>query len=103
MLSNRSISFFSEIPIDVNTIIKITATIAKSNRAVGAISAESIKEAKFTSLANGQAKIGDFSMFLNGEEISVEIEDNDTIDDIASKIFEKSNGLTYEIGNSTSL
>lgn len=69
-----------------------TATVAQSASSLGAVSKSSIESTKFTSLANGQAKAGSFSMFLNRKEYSVEIDENDTLADVMEKIKTASDG-----------
>ena len=61
-----------------------TATTAKSVNSIGANA--NLKDAKFVNLANGQAKEGEFSMFLDGKEYSIEIEKEDTLGDVIDKI-----------------
>lgn len=76
-----------------------TSTIAKSISSLGATDKTSIENAKFTDLANGQAKAGSFSMFLNGKEYDIEIENSDTISDVQEKIYQASDGLIQaEVG-----
>ena len=70
-----------------------TATTAKSVKSLGSISIENIKNAKFTNIANGQGKLGTFSMFLNGKEYGIKIEDGDTFGGVLDKIKTASNGL----------
>jgi hypothetical protein len=43
-------------------------------------------------LANGQAKAGSFSLFLDGKEYSVEIEETDTLQNVMDKIYENTDG-----------
>lgn len=69
-----------------------TATTAKSVHSLGATSKEGLENTKFTNLANGQAKAGEFSMFLNGKEYNVEIGKDDTFGDVINKINEVSEG-----------
>ncbi len=80
---------------NVNLEIKqiATATVAQSAESLGTVSEETIRATKFTSLANGQAKAGSFSMFLNREEFKIDIEDNDTVADVLDKIKDASGGL----------
>ncbi|MBR5304279.1 MAG: flagellar filament capping protein FliD [Candidatus Gastranaerophilales bacterium] len=70
-----------------------TATSAKSVHSLGAITKEELENAKFENLANGQAKSGSFSMFLNGKEYGIEIDKEDSLKDVINKINESSNGL----------
>lgn len=65
-----------------------TATTATSTHSLGAFTEEEIENTKFTNLANGQAKAGDFSIFLNGKEYNVEIGEDDTVSDVLNKISE---------------
>jgi len=69
-----------------------TSTVAKSNKSLGAINAETINNTKFVNLANGQAKAGEFSMFLDGKEYDIEIGENDTVADVIRQINEKTEG-----------
>ena len=69
-----------------------TATTAKSVHSLGANSKDVLLNTKFVNLANGQAKSGDFSMFLNGKEYGIEISEEDTLNDVINKINESSNG-----------
>lgn len=66
-----------------------TATTASSNKSLGSVEdAEDINDIKFTNLANGQAKAGTFSIFLNRKEYSVDINSEDTLGDVINKISE---------------
>ncbi len=65
-----------------------TSTVAKSVESLGIVNSSNIQSAKFTNLANGQAKAGSFSMFLNGEEYAIEIGENDTVKEIIDRISE---------------
>jgi len=69
-----------------------TSTVAQSSAGLGTVSKETIEGTKFTALANGQAKAGDFSIFLNRKEFNIEIEDNDTVSDVMKKISDSTNG-----------
>lgn len=69
-----------------------TATTAKSIHSLGATSKTDLENAKFENIANGQAKAGTFSMFLDGKEIDVEIDKDDTLGAVIDKINEASNG-----------
>ena len=69
-----------------------TSTIAKSANSLGTISKENIESAKFVNLANGQAKAGTFSMFLDGKEYKIEIAQSDTVQDVIDKINTASDG-----------
>lgn len=75
-----------------------TATTARSLKSIGAnnLSEEeyiqSIKDTKFTNLANGQAKTGTFSLFLDGEEFNIRIAKDDTLGDVMDKISDATKG-----------
>ena len=69
-----------------------TATTAKSVNSLGATSKEALENTKFVNLANGQAKEGTFSMFLDGKEYSIEIDKEDTLKDVMNKISDVSGG-----------
>lgn len=69
-----------------------TATTAKSVKSLGVLSQDNIDSAKFVNLANGQAKAGTFSMFLNGKEYDIEINEEDSLKDVLDKISDASNG-----------
>ncbi len=79
--------------VDIEVEQVATATVAKSVRSLGAVSKETIEQTKFKDLANGQAKEGSFSMFLNGKEYSIEIEEEDTLKNVIDKISEASGNL----------
>ena len=78
----------------VNLEIKqiATATVAQSTDSLGAVTKEDIEATKFTNLANGQAKAGSFSMFLNNREYDIEIDSKDTVKDVLDKIYDASGG-----------
>ena len=59
-----------------------TATTAKSINSLGAAN----EETKYSNIANGQAKAGTFSMFLDGKEYGIEVKEEDTLGDIIEKI-----------------
>ncbi len=69
-----------------------TSTTAKSVNSLGTISKENIESAKFVNLANGQAKAGTFSMFLDGKQYEIEIGQDDTVKDVIDKINTESGG-----------
>ena len=69
-----------------------TATSAKSVNSLGMISKDNIESAKFINLANGQAKAGTFSMFLDGKQYEIEIAEDDSLKAVMDKIHEASNG-----------
>ncbi len=69
-----------------------TATSAKSVNSLGMISKDNIEQAKFVNLANGQAKAGTFSMFLNGKQFEIEIGEEDSLKTVMDKINETTNG-----------
>ncbi len=69
-----------------------TSTTAKSVNSLGTISKENIESAKFVNLANGQAKAGTFSMFLDGKQYEIEIGQDDTVKDVIDKINTVSDG-----------
>jgi len=77
-----------------------TATTAKSVKSLGALSKDTIENVKFNKLANGQAKEGTFSMFLNGKEYGITIESEDTLKDVIDKINTITDGkIRAEIDN----
>lgn len=65
-----------------------TATTAKSVKSLGAAN----EETKYSNVANGQAKAGTFSMFLDGKEYGIEINKEDTLGDIINKINTETDG-----------
>ena len=69
-----------------------TATTAKSIHSLGATSKEDLENAKFVNLANGQAKSGEFSMFLDGKEYNIQIDAEDTLGAVINKINEATEG-----------
>ncbi len=69
-----------------------TATTAKSAQSLGAVSKENLENTKFTNLANGLAEAGTFSMFLNGKEFKIEIDEKDSLKDVIDKINKVSDG-----------
>ena len=69
-----------------------TATTAKSVNSLGTSSVTDIENVLFTNLANGQAKEGSFSLFLDGKEYSVEIEEKDTLRNVMDKIYTNTDG-----------
>ncbi len=69
-----------------------TSTTATSNKSLGIVGSDDIANTKFTSLANGQAKAGDFSLFVDGKEYKVNIESEDTVKDVIDKISDSTNG-----------
>ena len=69
-----------------------TATTAKSVNSLGTSSVTDIENVLFTNLANGQAKEGSFSLFLDGKEYSVEIEETDTLRNVMDKIYTNTDG-----------
>ena len=79
--------------VDIEVEQVATATVAKSAHSLGAVSKETIEQTKFKDLANGQAREGSFSMFLNGKEYTVEIEESDTLKNVIDKISEASGNL----------
>ncbi len=68
-----------------------TATTARSIHSLGAISKDNIENAKFVNLANGQAKSGTFSMFLNGKEYGIDIKEDFTLKNVMDEIAKVSN------------
>lgn len=70
-----------------------TATTAKSIKSLGTVSKDNIENTKFSKLANGLAKSGDFSMFVDGKEYKITIGTDDTVKDVMNSINEKTNGL----------
>ncbi len=83
-VSASSSGIVSASNVDINVDKIATATVAKSCRALG--SASDILDTEFVKLANGQAKEGTFSMFVNNKEYGIEIEENDKLSDVISKI-----------------
>ncbi len=77
-----------------------TSTKATSNKSLGIVSSSDVKNTKFTSLANGQAKEGDFSMFVDGKEYKVTIDADDTVKDVMNKIYDATNGKVQASVNS---
>lgn len=78
-----------------------TPTIAKSVNSLGAVTKENVEQAKFINLANGQAKEGTFSMFLNGKEFDVTIAADDTVADVIDKINSATEGkITASVSDS---
>ncbi len=69
-----------------------SATTAKSIKGVGAVNSNNVYDAKFVNLANGQAKPGSFSMFLDGKEYNIEIDKEDSLGDVIDKINSVSGG-----------
>lgn len=69
-----------------------TATTAKSANSLGTITKDNVQDAQFTNLANGQAKAGTFSMFLNNKEYNIEIKEDDSLKDVMDKIKDVSGG-----------
>lgn len=65
-----------------------TATTAKSIHSLGAAN----ENTKYSNLANGQATTGTFSMFLDGKQYGIEIEQEDTLKDIIDKINTSTDG-----------
>lgn len=63
-----------------------TSTVAKSAHSLGLSSKDDILNTKFTNLANSQAKDGTFSMFLDGKQYEIEIEESDKVSDVIDKI-----------------
>ncbi len=69
-----------------------TATTATSTSGIGNIDKETFLNTKFSDIANSQGKEGTFSMFLDGKQYQIEIDENDTLNDIIGKISEASEG-----------
>lgn len=75
-----------------------TATVAKSFNSLAMD--KDLTSLKFTSLANGQAQAGSFSMVLNGRAYNIDIEEDDTLGSVMEKIKEKSdNRIQADITN----
>ncbi len=70
-----------------------TSTVAKSVNSLGVVNSTNIQDAKFVNLANGQAKAGSFTMFLDGKEYAIDIGENDTIKQIIDRISEVTDKL----------
>ena len=70
---------------DVNVVVKqvATSTVASSFESLGF---GNVGDTQFTKLANNQAKAGTFSMFLDGKKYGIEIEEEDTLNDVIDKI-----------------
>lgn len=69
-----------------------TSTVAKSIFSLGASDKESIENTKFTNLANGQAKVGTFSLFLDNKEYEVKISEEDTLKNVMDNIYSVTEG-----------
>ena len=69
-----------------------TSTVAKSAHSLGLSSKDDILNTKFTNLANSQAKDGTFSMFLDGKQYEIKIEESDKVSDVIDKIKTVSDG-----------
>ena len=71
---------------NVDVVVKqiATSTVASSYKSLG--TGATIGDAKFTSLANNQAKEGNFSLFLDGKKYEIEIEKDDTLNQVIEKI-----------------
>ncbi len=65
-----------------------TSTTAKSTKSLGVADLNT----KYSNLANGQTKAGSFSMFLDGKEYSIDIKEDNTLDDIIKAIDETTQG-----------
>ena len=79
-----------------------TATSARSANPLGLVNAQNIESTEYSLLANGQAKAGTFSMFLDGKEYQIKIDEHDSLGKIMSDIEEVSKGkikATIENGN----
>lgn len=63
-----------------------TSTVAKSVNSLGVVNSTNVQSAKYVNLANGQAEAGTFSIFLNDKEYAIEVEENDTIQNILDRI-----------------
>lgn len=70
-----------------------TSTVAKSVESLGIVNSTNVQNAKFVNLANGQAKAGSFTMFLDGKEYAIDIGENDTIKQIIDRISEVTDKL----------
>lgn len=68
-----------------------TATTAKSIHSIG--NNEKLLQTEFKDLVNGQTEAGSFSMFLNGKEYNIEIDENDTLETIIKNINEETKGV----------
>lgn len=79
---------------DINLRIEqvATATTAKSASSLGLVTPENIANTEYSLLANGQTRAGTFSMFLDGKQYEIKIDEHDTLGDIMNNIEEKSNG-----------
>lgn len=87
-----SAGIVSAAKVDLNIEQIATSTVAKSAKSLGAISKDTIENAKFNKLANGQAKEGNFSMFLDGKEYKITIGSDDTLKDVIDKINSSTDG-----------
>lgn len=85
---------------DINLRIEqlATATTAKTVGSIGQITQDTFNTTKFKSIANGQAKTGTFSVFLNDRQYQIDIKDNDTLKDVTDKI---KNATKDSSGNNT--
>lgn len=87
-----SAGIVSAAKVDLNIEQIATSTVAKSVKTLGAISKDTIESAKFNKLANGQAKEGTFSMFLNGKQFEITIGPDDTLKNVIDKINSSTDG-----------
>lgn len=79
---------------DINLQIEqvATATSAKSVTGLGLVTTENMADTEYSLLANGQTKQGTFSMFLNGKQYEINIDEHDTLGDIMDDIEKVSGG-----------
>ncbi len=96
-VSATSSGLVSASNVDVKVKKVATATVAQSNGSLGV--SDDIGDTKFTTLANNQAKAGTFSIFLDNKEYQIEINENDSLNDVISKI----NNVTKSDESSDSL
>ena len=85
---------------DINLRIEqlASATTAKTVGSIGQITQDTFDTTKFKSIANGQAKTGTFSVFLNDRQYQIDIKDDDTLKDVTDKI---KNATKDSSGNDT--
>lgn len=79
---------------DLDIIVKKLATSTKATSSLGA-SGLLDGDTQFSKLAGGNAKTGSLSIYVDGTKKEITIEDEDTIDDVLSKIIDAS-GNTVE-------
>lgn len=76
-----------------------TATSAKSANSLGVVNSENADSVLFKDIANGLAKTGTFSLFLNNKEYQIDITDEDTFGSIKGKIEAQNDKLKMDIND----